>query len=154
MLRLAGTPLIESGSTWDGIMIASSRWVPVLLILLFLNMWVGQTKCAAATPQRTHVPVLLALNTFSGERTLPNGIEVYSGKAMVQVVALRDDVIRVRIARDGVLPEDASWAVLPSARGQRVNVIPETSDAAVGFRTRSLRVRIERTTLRLSLADL
>ena len=135
-------------------MIASSRWVPVLLILLFLNMWVGQTKCAAATPQRTHVPMLLALNTFSGERTLPNGIEVYSGKAIVQVVALRDDVIRVRIARDGVLPEDASWAVLPAARQQHATVTPESTDAFVGFRTNALRVRIERTSFRFSLTDM
>jgi hypothetical protein len=87
-------------STWDGTMIESSRWLPVLLILLFLNMWVGQTKCSAATPQKTHVPALLSLNTFSGDRSLPNGIEVYSSKAILQVIALRDDVIRVRIARD------------------------------------------------------
>jgi alpha-glucosidase len=135
-------------------MIKSSRWVPVLLILLFLNMWVGQTKCSAATPQNTHVPVLLALNTFSGNKSLPNGIEVYSGKAILQVTALRDDLIRVRVGRDGILPEDASWAVLPSARQQRASVTPESTDAAVGFRTNAVRVRIERTTLRFSLTDL
>ena len=138
-------------------MIKSSRRVPVLLILLFLSMWVGQTsqtKCSAATPQKTHVPALLALNTFSGDKNLPNGIEVYSGKAILQVVALRDDVIRVRIGRDGVLPEDASWAVLLSARQQHATVTPESTDAAVGFRTNALRVRIERTTLRFSLTDL
>ena len=79
-------------------MIKSSRWIPVLLIILFLSMWVGQTSqtnCSAATPQKTHVPALLALNTFSGDKSLPNGIEVYSGKAILQVTALRDDVIRI-----------------------------------------------------------
>ena len=135
-------------------MIKSNRWVPVLLILLFLNMWVGQTKCSAATPQNTHVPVLLALNTFSGNKSLPNGIEVYSGKAILQVTALRDDLIRVRVGRDGILPEDASWAVLPSARQQRASVTPESTDAAVGFRTNAVRVRVDRTTLRFSLTDL
>jgi len=135
-------------------MIESSRRVLVLLILLFLNMWVGQTECPAATPQKTHVPALLALNTFSGDKSLPNGIEIYSGKAILQVIALRDDVIRVRIGRDGILPEDASWAVLPSARQQRATVTPESTDAVVGFRTNALRVQIERTTLRFSLTDL
>ena len=74
-------------------MIKRSRWIPVLLILLFLSMWVGQTsqtKCSAATPQKTVVPALLAINTFSGDKSLPNGIEVYSGKAILQVVALRE----------------------------------------------------------------
>jgi alpha-glucosidase len=96
----------------------------------------------------------LVLDTFSGDKILTHGIEVYSGKAVIQVLALRDDVVRVRIARDGVLPEDASWAVLPAAHEQRASVIPESSDTAVGFRTKSLRVQIERTTLRLSLTDL
>ena len=137
-------------------MIERSRWVPVRVVLVFLSLWVVQSRCSAsaAAPIKTQVPVLLTLDTFSGAKVLASGIQVYSRKAIIQVEALRDDVVRIRIARDGVLPEDASWAVLPSARGQRVNVIPETSDAAVGFRTRSLRVRIERTTLRLSLADL
>jgi alpha-glucosidase len=135
---------------------ARSRWVPVLLILLFLNMWASQTKCSAfaAAPVKTQVPALLVLDTFSGDKILPDGMEVYSGTAIIRVAALREDVIRVRIARDGVLPEDASWAVLSSAREQRTSVIPESSDAVVGFRTKCLRVRIERATLRLSVTDL
>jgi alpha-glucosidase len=146
----------QSTSNWDGTMIERSRWLPVLLILLFLDMWAGQTRCSAsaAAPVKTQVPGLLVLNTFSGDKILPNGIEVRSGKAIIQVLALRDDVLRIRIARDGVLPEDASWAVLPSAREQRVSVIPENRKATVGFRSKSLRVQIERATLRLSLTDL
>jgi alpha-glucosidase len=134
-------------------MIERSRWVPVLSVLI-LTMWAGQTKCLAAAPDKTHVPALLTLNNFSGGKILSHGIEVYSGKAIIQVIALRDDVIRVRITRDGALPEDASWAVLPSARQERASVTPESNDGAIGFRTSALRVRIERASLRFSLTDL
>ena len=137
-------------------MIERSRWVPVRVILVFLSLWVVQSRslASAAAPIKTQVPGLLTLDTFSGDKVLPSGIQVYSGQAIIQVEALRDDVVRIRVARDEVLPEDASWAVLPSARKQRVSVIPENSATAVGFRTKSLRVRIERTTLRLSVMDL
>lgn len=134
-------------------MIARSRWIPALL-LLFLSMSVGQNNCSAATPQKTPAPGVLELNTFSGAKALPSGIEVHSGKAIIQITALRDDIIRVRIARNGVLPEDASWAVLPSARKARVKVTADSSNTAVGFRTKSLRVQIERATLRLIVTDL
>jgi len=155
MAAPAGTLLTRNQTPWDGTMIERSRWVPVLLIL-FLDMWVCQTKCSAsaAASVKTQGPALLVLDTFSGDKILPSGIEVYSRKAIIQVLALRDDVVRVRIARDGVLPEDSSWAVLPAARQQRASVTPDSSETAVGFRTKSLRVQIERTTLRLSLTDL
>ena len=135
-------------------MIARSRCAPVFLVLPFLSMWIGQSKCFAAAPAKTPVPDALKLNAFSGDKALPSGIEVYSGKGIIQVIALRDDVVRVRIARDGVLPEDASWAVLPSAHQQRASVTAETGDGAVGFRTRCLRVQIERASLRLIVTDL
>jgi len=137
-------------------MINRSRWALVFIILLFLCTWGVQTESSASprNPVRTYGPGPVALDTFSGDKTLPNGIEVYSGKAVIQVSALRDDVVRVRIARDGVLPEDASWAVLLSPRRERVSVTPESTPTAVGFRTKSLRVEIDRTSLRFSLSDL
>ena len=49
-------------------------------------------------------------------KALPNGIELTSGTTILQVTALRDDVLRVRAGHSGQLPEDASWAVLPEAR--------------------------------------
>jgi len=133
-----------------------SRWALVFAIQFFLCIWGMQTRISAspASPAKTHGPGPLVLDTLSSVKALTNGIEVYSGKAVIQVSALRDDVVRVRIARDGVLPEDASWAVLPSPRLARVSVTPESNAAAVGFRTKSLRVQIDRTSLRFSLSDL
>ncbi|WP_436428527.1 DUF4968 domain-containing protein, partial [Enterococcus faecium] len=56
----------------------------------------------------------------------------------MRLTALADGLVRVRIARDGAYPEDASWAVLPEQRKARAKVTP-TAD---GFTTASLRVRI------------
>jgi len=94
------------------------------------------------------------LDTFSYSAPLRNGLEVHGPQAVLQAVALRDDVIRIRISRDGILPEDSSWAVLASARREQVDVTTEDNAEAVGFRTKLLRLRIDRKTLRLSLADL
>jgi alpha-glucosidase len=83
-----------------------------------------------------------------------NGIEIHSGSAVMQITALRDDVVRVRVGQAGHLPEDASWAVLPVARTATVAVTPELSASAVGFKTTKLRVSIQRNPLALTITDL
>src|ERR1700733_5213910 len=82
-------------------------------------------------------------------KSLPNGIELTAGPTILQVTALRNDVLRVRASHSGQLPEDASWAVLPEARTSSVKVIPAT----MGFQTAALRVTIT-ADLRLTVADL
>jgi alpha-glucosidase len=87
-------------------------------------------------------------------KTLPNGIEVRLGKMILQVVALRDDVLRVRQAFSGELPEDASWAVPQQIRKLTAEITAENAADAFGFHTKTLRVRVERATLRLTITDL
>jgi alpha-glucosidase len=87
-------------------------------------------------------------------KALPNGIEVRRDTMILQVIALRDDVLRVRQAFNGTLSEDASWAVSSQIRHQSVDVTVENSPEVTGFRTKMLRVRIDRRTLRLSVTDL
>ena len=87
-------------------------------------------------------------------KVLPNGIEVRHAGMLLQVLALRDDVLRVRLSANGVLPEDASWAVPPEIRRQHVEVTPDAAPGTVGFHTKSLSVRIEPSTLKLSTSDL
>ena len=82
-------------------------------------------------------------------KALTNGIELSSGTTILQVTALRDDVLRVRAGHSGQLPEDASWAVLPEARTSTVTVTP----APTGFETKALRVTFT-PDLRLTIADL
>jgi alpha-glucosidase len=68
----------------------------------------------------------------------PDGLEARSGPLLMRVTALTDAVLRVRIARDGALPEDASWAVAGDRRAQSVRVQP----IADGFTTAGLRVHV------------
>ncbi len=107
----------------------------------------GETRTAP-------LPVSRAKGTKSNQTSRSNGIEIKRGEMLLSVVALRDDVLRVRLANGGVLPEDASWAVAPEIRSSHVDVVPETSTDTDGFHTKALRVRIERSTLRLTVSDL
>ncbi|MES1158964.1 MAG: TIM-barrel domain-containing protein [Terricaulis silvestris] len=70
---------------------------------------------------------------------IPGGVSVANGAGTMQVIALRDDIIRVRISRLGALPHDESWAVLPEARAHHANMTPQGD----GFRTAALNVRFE-----------
>jgi alpha-glucosidase len=124
------------------------------LAFLFL-LYALSIRASASDGDNASPPLaVFALDTFSSSAPLPNGIEVRGQQAVIQAVALRDDVIRIRIARDGVLREDSSWAVLALARGEKIDVTSEDNVEAVGFRTKLLRLRIDRKTLRMSLTDL
>ena len=105
--------------------------------------------CVAVSAQQ--VRIFNSLDSFTAEQ---DGIELRSGSAIVRITALRDDLLRIRFGPQGNLPEDASWAVLPAARTARVSVIPVGDDAAVGFSTTQLRVRVEKNSLRMIISDL
>ncbi|MCL1633037.1 DUF5110 domain-containing protein [Luteimonas sp. SX5] len=84
---------------------------------------------------------------------LAGGIEVRDGRMLLRVDALADDLLRVRIAADGRLPEDASWAVPEDVRARRVAVRPLGDARTPGFRTATLAVRIASDPLRLIVED-
>jgi alpha-glucosidase len=84
---------------------------------------------------------------------LPNGIQISDGEASEEITALRDDVLRIRIARQKPMPEDASWAVLAESRRSSVTVTPDITADHFGFRTLSLAVEIEKKTLLLTIRD-
>jgi alpha-glucosidase len=70
--------------------------------------------------------------------------------ARIRINALSDTILRVRIARGRDFGEDASWAVPPQVRQQRVQVQP-TPD---GFRTGAIAVHLDPATLALTVTDL
>ena len=78
-----------------------------------------------------------------------DGIDVRRGGVVMRVTALTDSILRVRIARDGTMPEDASWAVLPAMRAHSVKVAP----AKDGFATQQLNVRVDPATMALTVTD-
>ncbi len=67
------------------------------------------------------------------------GLSASSADAGMQITALTDSIIRVRVAQGGKFPEDASWAVPAAVRRQSVNVT-QTSD---GFKTRAMDVHVD-----------
>ncbi|HWD66460.1 MAG TPA: TIM-barrel domain-containing protein, partial [Caulobacteraceae bacterium] len=79
---------------------------------------------------------------------LANGIEASQAGVSIRVTALTDQILRVRVARRGRWPEDASWAVPAAARAQSVAV----RGAPRGFSTKALSVVIGRR-LALTVTD-
>src|ERR1700687_136194 len=105
----------------------------------------GQNGPVGSTTVQLH-----HLTSFSA---LPNGIDLRDGDARMQIVALREDVVRIRVSRSNELAEDASWAVLKEARDSRVAVTPSNTRDAVGFQTGVLRVSLSRQTFALTISD-
>jgi alpha-glucosidase len=119
---------------------------PLLVVFTVATFLQGQTGSATAPA--------IQLNHLTSFDAVPNGIDVRDGEARMQVTALREDVLRIRVSRSKDLPEDASWAVFKEARQGTVAVTPDDTSTAVGFRTKALRVAINRQTSALTIADL
>jgi len=97
---------------------------------------------------------LQALESVAASEPLRDGIQIQAGSAVLRITALRNDIVRVRVSPNSVLPEDASWAVLPEARTKSIDVQPSQDASSVGFRTAALDVRVERDPLRIVIRDL
>jgi alpha-glucosidase len=121
---------------------------PVIILLLFQIPAMGRPQSNVTQPDSS------SLTQASEVRSLSNGIEVQEGTISERVVALRDDVLRVTFARNGVFPEDASWAVLNNARHSAVPVTIDTSADRFGFHTGKLIVEIDKRSLQLVIRDL
>ena len=80
---------------------------------------------------------------------IKSGVEVRNDTGVMRVTAITDSIIRVRIARGGRFPEEASWAVPAEVRARGVNV----DLMANGFRTGALDVRIGQDSLGVDISD-
>jgi alpha-glucosidase len=83
-----------------------------------------------------------------------DGVDIRSGHWIMRVSALSEDILRVRAAADGKLPEDASWAVPGEMRARSVRVSLAENADAIEFHTAAISVRIERSSLRIIVSDL
>jgi alpha-glucosidase len=105
-----------------------------------IGNWAGPTLMGA----------LLSVNAAAQQLTpIPAGMTMTSSGVTLEVTALRDDVLRVRMWKGADAPEDASWAVLPEARSSRTAAVAESH----GFATKTLRVTVDDQLL-LTVADL
>ncbi len=122
----------------------------VLPVFLFL----AATSQANASSEAQQNSGFVRLDRVTASRATSNGIEIRSGAAVIEITALRDDLLRVRVCAAGELPEDASWAVLPASRTASVAVTAQSSATAVGFITAKLRVSVQKNPLELTVTDL
>ncbi len=109
--------------------------------MLSLGLWLRLTLSGVALA--TAIPA--AAQSVTVRR---DGVDAHRGAVLLSVTALSDTILRVRIARDGTLPEDASWAVPHDWRARSVPV----EAAADGFATAALRVHV-RSDLGLAIED-
>ncbi len=116
-------------------------------------LFLAATLQAKPAPESQKQSGFVRLDRVTASRPLPNGIEIRSGTAIMQITALRDDVLRVRVGPQGQLPEDASWAVLPASRTASVAVTQDSSGSNVGFKTAKLRVAVHKDPLELTVTD-
>jgi len=126
------------------------RFLIVIPVFLFLAA-ISQANASAEAQQN---PGFVRLDRVTASRELSNGLEIRSATAIMQITALRDDLLRVRVGPAGELPEDASWAVLPASRTASVAVTPQSDSAAIGFKTDKLIVSIRKDPLELTVTDL
>jgi alpha-glucosidase len=83
-----------------------------------------------------------------------DGVDIHSGRWIIRVTALADDILRVRAAAAGELPEDASWAVPEDVRARSVQVSLKLNADGAEFKTAAMTVRVERSPLRLVVSDM
>lgn len=97
---------------------------------------VGTTPALADTSQVQSV--------FQVVQRAGNTLSVRKGVVIIEVAALRDDVFRIRIGRDGTLPRDESWAALESSRNGKAEVRDVDTSSAFGLATRGGSIQIDR----------
>ncbi|MHB1023424.1 MAG: glycoside hydrolase family 31 protein [Acidobacteriaceae bacterium] len=89
---------------------------------------------------------------------LPSGIEVHNATATIRVTAIADDVLRVQMVPEASPAtkafEHESWAVVPNAFPQQVQVQQQSDASYAGFSTDAVQVKIHRKTLGLTVTDL
>src|SRR4051794_29863994 len=108
--------------------------------LIFVSfILLGAHACAGAqtAPEPQTTTTVESVTNVQAQR---DGIEVQAGPAILRIVALRDDIIRVRVAPTSTLPEDASWAVAAEVRTRTVDVQPVQEESFAGFKTGKLEV--------------
>ena len=126
------------------------RFLFVSTVFLFL----AATTEANASSEAQQKSGFVRLDRVTASRATPTGIEIRSGAAILQITAVRDDILRVRVGPAGQLPEDASWAVLPRSRNSSVTVTSLSGSGTVGFKTAKLVVSVKKEPLELTVTDL
>jgi alpha-glucosidase len=66
-------------------------------------------------------------------RELKDGVELTAGQAKVRITFFRGDIVRVRVAPNGVFPKDFSWAIIQPAEPPRAKVREAKGEVQIAF---------------------
>ena len=78
------------------------------LLVLFGFLFLAATSQAISAAESQQKPGFVRLDRVTASRPNANGIEIRLGSAIMQITALRDDIVRVRVNPSGQLPKDTS----------------------------------------------
>ncbi|HEX4405786.1 MAG TPA: glycoside hydrolase family 31 protein [Polyangia bacterium] len=108
-------------------------------------------SCAAAPP-RAQTPTTAAAQV-TGFSADAHGVTLKTSFGAVAITAVNDDVVRVRAARGDVFSKDFSWAVVEGANAPTGKVTVTDGAASLVVATANVRVRVEKSPLRLVFLD-
>jgi alpha-glucosidase len=89
------------------------------------------------------------MDSFSSEE---NGVTIKSGPAVVQVLVLAPDLVRIRVAKDGAFGPDQSWAVVKSI-WKSVHIEVHDSKDELRLTTSAMVIVVQKRPIRLSFFD-
>jgi alpha-glucosidase len=89
------------------------------------------------------------LDSYKAEK---GGLTIKSGATVVRVIALAPDLVRIRVAREGIFLPDQSWAVVKNDWGNTAVEVQESSEALT-LKTGEMVVHVNKKPLRFSFLD-
>src|ERR1700761_6387702 len=116
----------------------------VLLLMCFVSCGSSLAQSVESYQRLDHV------TSFSH---LVDGLDVRDGNARMEIRAIKQNILRIRVSPSNDLGEDVSWAVLQEARQSHQPVKPSDDESIVGFHTDDLRVTVDRRTFLLTISD-
>jgi alpha-glucosidase len=117
----------------------------ILLFVILALAFTARSASAQASAGWHHVGAVQSVTS------LPDGYELSDGTAKVRITAVREGIVRVRVAPDGTFPKDVSWAVIQAPEPPKV--LLEENAASVTLATGSIRVNVQKSPLLVSFAD-
>jgi alpha-glucosidase len=121
-----------------------------LLKALFVTAALCASSAYAQTKAKSQT---CSLGSIQHVENLPNGVRIRTSGATEEIIALRPDVLRVRIAASAQLPEDASWAVVPEAHSSAAPVTVDSAAGTITLHTTSVTAALSRADLSLVIQD-
>ena len=76
-----------------------------MAVTLAFSCCVLNMPCLLAQGSRIQTSDLISLDHVTSATALPNGVDVRDGKARIEITALRENVLRVRVSKTEKMPE-------------------------------------------------